>query len=70
MPRFNDIQSALQTVGGVQVNRNNDGNFVYFSSTEYNEYGVWHVRISGGTVQGTNKNTNRYVRAFASVPIE
>ena len=65
-PRFNEIQSALQTVGGVQV----DIYGSYCSSTEYNNIFVYGVDSYGGAVSNNRKSSFGYVCAFASVPIE
>jgi len=62
MPRFNEIQSALQKVGGVQLN----SNYFYWSSTEYSSSRARSVNPNNGVL--TNGKSNPYyVRAFASV---
>ena len=65
MPRFNEIQSALQTVGGVQLISGNR----YWSSTEYSSSNARYVHTGDGDVGYYNKALHYFVRAFASVPV-
>ena len=65
IPRFNEIQSALQAVGGVQLN-----SYGYWSSTEFSSSSSRYVYTYGGNVISSNKNGNVYVRAFASVSVK
>ena len=69
MPRFNEIQSALQKVSGVQLNSGSI-TFFYMSSTESSNHFSYNVDISySNVIQGLKSNTY-YVRAFASVPVK
>lgn len=64
MPKFNDLQTAISNVSGVQLNRGRD----YWSSTEYVEFGAWRVSPRSGCVDsGGNKRTDFYVRAFLAL---
>ena len=63
MPNFNDLQTAISDVGGVQLN----DDYYYWSSTEYGTYGAWSVDASGGYVRTSNKNNTCYVRAFLAL---
>ena len=67
IPRFNEIQLALQMVGGVQLD---SGNYGYWSSTEYSSSLARCVGAFFGTVGHRSKIDTFYVRAFASVPVE
>ena len=64
MVRFNEINNALNAVGGVQL----DSTSRYCSSTEYNIYNFRGVG-SFCDVAPFDKENNSYVRAFASVNI-
>ena len=66
MPRFNEINTALNKVGGVQL----DSNGSYWSSTEYNSSIAWRVITYPGYVTNYNKVYSYCVRAFASVPVK
>ena len=65
MPRFKEINSNLLALGssGVQL-----GDYsTYWSSTEYDEYYAWTVRIDNGFVDYNGKDGNNYVRAFLAL---
>ena len=63
MPNFNDLQTAISDVSGVQLN---DLNY-YWSSTEYDEDNAWCVDTAYGYVNRSNKDGNNYVRAFLAL---
>ena len=64
MPKFNDLQTAISNVSGVQLNRGHD----YWSSTEYVEFGAWRVMPRSGCVDRSgNKGSDLYVRAFLAL---
>ena len=63
MPNFNDLQTAISDVGGVQL----ADDYHYWSSTEYGAYGAWSVDASGGYVRTSNKSSGNYVRAFLAL---
>ena len=64
MPNFNDLQTAISDVSGVQLN----GDCHYWSSTEYGANSVWTVRTYYGYVSAYTKDgDNRYVRAFLAL---
>ena len=66
MPRFNEIQSALQKVGGVQLY----SSYTYWSSTESSSSSARCVDTLYGYVGNNSKSNPCYVRAFASVSVE
>ena len=65
IPRFKEINSKLLALGpsGVQL----DGDYNYWSSTEYDEYYAWSVSIANGFVVYNGKDGNNYVRAFLAL---
>lgn len=63
MPNFNDLQTAISDVSGVQLNDNNG----YWSSTEYDGSYAWIVLTLGGGVNVDDKNGSTYVRAFLAL---
>ena len=65
MPNFNDLNTAISDVSGVQLNDDNG----YWSSTEYDKYGAWSVYTNYGTVSGKSsyKSLNYNVRAFLAL---
>jgi hypothetical protein len=64
IPRFNQIQSSLSTVGGVQL----DAAGYYWSSSEYSSVHARSVEASDGDVANYRKTRTFYVRAFCSLP--
>ena len=64
MPRFNQIQASLNTVGGVQL----DTGFTYWSSSECSSGGARRVSTGFGSVYASTKTIAFYVRAFCSLP--
>ena len=63
MPNFNDLQTAISNVSGVQLS----GDDCYRSSTEYNETDAWVVDANGGYVGFYDKSNDMYVRAFLAL---
>lgn len=72
IPRFNEINTALQTIGGVQVL------YHYWSSTEFGSSGVQgliyacYVSVfipNSYLVSANAANKKHYVRPFASIPL-
>ena len=61
MPRFNAINAAIQSVGGVAV----AGDYGFLSSSEYSSNFAYFVNAYLGNVSSTNKSGTYYVRAFA-----
>lgn len=59
MPNFNDLQTAISNVSGVQLRGSSD----YWSSTEYSEGIAWSVGTSSGLVS-YGMSTQGCVRAF------
>ena len=68
LPRFNEIQLALQSVGGVQIQMS--ANNTYWSSTEYSSSHARFVTTNYGYVYTNYKISTFCVRAFASVLVE
>ena len=66
IPRFNEINVALNKVSGVQLS---SGNY-YWSSTDYSSSSARCVDTGRGNVNYYSKSKTYYVRAFASVPVE
>ena len=64
MPRFNQIQSSLSTVGGVQLVAAS----YFWSSSEYSSDDARYVDTYGGNVCYYGKDGTLYVRAFCSLP--
>ena len=64
MPRFNQIQSSLSTVGGVQLGTGNG----YWSSCEYSSVNARHVLTYDGDVNYGSKTYPFCVRPFCSIP--
>jgi len=64
IPRFNQIQSSLSTVGGVQL----DAAGSYWSSSEYSSDGARYVNTNDGVAGNYYKTGTYYVRAFCSLP--
>lgn len=63
MPNFNNLQTVISNVGGVQLYGSN----TYWSSTEHNGNLAWTVDTSNGYVGRSNKGSNNYVRAFLAL---
>ena len=63
MPNFNDLQTAISDVGGVQLGGTN----IYWSSTEYDDYYAWRVSTLDGDVNFNYKYSRNYVRAFLAL---
>ena len=63
MPNFNDLQTAISDVSGVQLD---DRNF-YLSSTECDGNLYWILYADDGYVSSDNKDTNGCVRAFLAL---
>ena len=63
MPNFNNLQTAISDVGGVQLRGASD----YWSSTEYSANGAWSVYTYTGVVNFLNKNYVTNVRAFLAL---
>lgn len=63
MPNFNDLQTAISDVSGVQL----DDYGSYWSSTEYGEGSAWFVDATNGSVDDYGKNDFNYVRAFLAL---
>ena len=63
MPNFNDLQTAISDVSGVQLNDNGG----YWSSTEYDVYGAWAVYADTGCVTSDRKSTSFHARAFLAL---
>ena len=65
MPRFNEINTALSKVRGVQLG----DNLFYWSSTEHDSGNVRFLYTNYGLINASTKNNSNYVRAFASVSV-
>lgn len=63
MPNFDKLNTAISDVGGVQLN----GDYYYWSSTEYSEDRAWRVDTDLGGVDYNFKFGNYYVRAFLAL---
>ena len=64
MPKFDDLQTAISNVSGVQL----DGDYGYWSSTEYNKTYAWFMGTGNGKMDGNRKsNKYNYVRAFLAL---
>ena len=63
MPNFNDLQTAISDVSGVQLNDRNN----YWSSTEYVASLAWRVTTDNGGVGDSLKGDGSYVRAFLAL---
>ena len=63
MPNFNDLQTAISDVSGVQLNDNTD----YWSSTVHGGYFAWRVNTYHGDVNNDDKGSTNYVRAFLAL---
>ena len=63
MPNFDKLNTAISDVGGVQLN----GDYYYWSSTEYDELGAWRVVTGRGYVSDSGKGDAYYVRAFLAL---
>jgi len=66
MPRWNEIQTALDFNGGVQLD-DSIHNSRYWSSTECDNYGVWFLGTYDGNVFNDAKSSSYYVRAFLAL---
>ena len=64
MPRFMQIQNALDTVGGVQLNAND----IYWSSSESSSLAARYVHAGYGYVDSNIKTDTYYVRCFCALP--
>jgi len=63
MPNFNDLQTAISDVSGVQLDDYN----LYWSSTENNGVRAWRLNTSDGYVFGNLKTNGHYGRAFLAL---
>ena len=63
MPRFNLINESLTTVGGVAV----DGDYLFWSSSEYSSYYAYSLNAYDGYVSYDNKDYDSCVRPFCSL---
>ena len=63
MPNFNDLQTAISNVSGVQLNED----YLYWSSTECDERHAWFVDANNGYVSNYNKSEESNVRAFLAL---
>ena len=61
LPRFNKIQAALAKVSSPQL----DGDYHYWSSSEYSSYSAYLVYADNGRVNYGSKDYYGYVRPFA-----
>ena len=64
MPRFNQIQESLSTVGGVQLS----DDYAFWSSSEYSSDRIKYVSINDGRVSDGRKIWTNAVRPFCSLP--
>ena len=64
MPNFNELNTAISDVGGVQLNAKYG---CYWSSTEYGGSFAWCVATGDGSVVGTGKGGDYSVRAFLAL---
>lgn len=65
--KINDAIGKMRTAYGSSVGIKLDINDGYWSSTEYSSSNARGVYTYNGNVNGRNKNTDRYVRAFLKV---
>ena len=63
MPNFNDLNTAISDVSGVQLNGGN----AYWSSTECDGNNAWGVLTFNGSVSNNSKSKDFYVRAFLAL---
>ena len=63
MPKFNELNTAISDVNGVQL----DGNDDYWSSTECDERRAWRVFTRNGRVYDYDKDGSGYARAFLAL---
>ena len=63
MPNFNDLQTAISNVSGVQL----DDSDYYWCSTEYGGNSAYSVDTGAGYVKEFNKKSLFYVRAFLAL---
>ena len=63
MPKFNELNTAIRDVSGVQLN--DDGS--YWSSTEYGDGYAWYVTTYNSYVDASGKGDSDYVRAFLAL---
>ena len=63
MPRFNEINSALTSVGGVAVVSSDN----FWSSSEYSSNDAYYLNPGNGSINYFNKNDINSVRAFSLV---
>lgn len=63
MPNFNDLQTAISNVSGVQL----VDYYVYWSSTVYSEHNAWCVYTDRGNVSRNAKSDTYDVRAFLAL---
>ena len=61
MPRFNEINNTITSLGGLAV----DGNNNFWSSSEYGELGAFSLYFYTGYVTNNGKSSNYYVCPFA-----
>ena len=65
MARFNEINAAIRSVGGVSVAVDND--YYFWSSTEYDTYGIYALNPMDGEMYHDDKDIYYYVRVFGIV---
>ena len=63
MPNFNNLQTVIRDVSGVQLYDNK----LYWSSTEYDGDYAWYVNTTNGNVNNDAKDYGYYVRAFLAL---
>lgn len=59
MPRFNEINNTIITIGGVAV-----ASYVFWSSSEYSSTNAYYLNTTNGNVHTANKASYFYVRPF------
>ena len=62
MPRFNEINNAITTLGGLAVNDD-----FFWSSSEISIYSAYNMNTSCGDVCGKGRDFGSYVRPFALI---
>ena len=62
---YNNLSSIQNAIG--KTAKTKIRNATYWSSTEYDESRAWSVYASDGYVDGNNKYTDYYVRAFLAL---
>lgn len=59
------IQASLNSLGSMALSLIT--NFCYWSSTEYDSYGVYGLSTTYGFIGNTNKSISHLVRAFCEL---